>query len=76
MAVVSLLAELGAGVVVNGRDADAATEAAKRIDGAVAYSGSPSDPTIADALIDWCTSEFGRIDILVTARAPRDWRVN
>lgn len=65
MAVVSLLAELGAGVVVNGRDADAATEAAKRIDGAVAYSGSPSDPTIADALIDRCTSEFGRIDILV-----------
>ena len=27
--------------------------------------GSPADPDVADALIDRCTSEFGRIDILV-----------
>ena len=35
------------------------------IDGAVAYPGSAADPAIADALIDTCISEFGRIDILV-----------
>jgi NAD(P)-dependent dehydrogenase (short-subunit alcohol dehydrogenase family) len=63
--VAALLAAHGAGVVVNGRDADAATEAATRIDGAVAHPGSPADPATADALIDRCTSEFGRIDILV-----------
>lgn len=59
-----LLADRGAGVVVNGRDADAATEAAAAING-VAFAGSPSDPDVADALIDTCTSEFGSIDILV-----------
>jgi NAD(P)-dependent dehydrogenase (short-subunit alcohol dehydrogenase family) len=63
--VAALLAALGAGVVVNGRDADAATEAARRIEGAVAHPGSPADPATADALIDRCTAEFGRIDILV-----------
>ncbi len=65
LAVATLLAEQGAGVVVNGRDADAAAQAAERIDGAVAHAGSPADPATADALIDRCTSEFGRIDILV-----------
>jgi NAD(P)-dependent dehydrogenase (short-subunit alcohol dehydrogenase family) len=65
LAVAALLAELGAGVVVNGRDADAAAQAAEGIDGAVAHPGSPADPATADALIDRCTSEFGRIDILV-----------
>ena len=60
-----LLAEQGAGVVINGRDAEAATEAAERIGGAVAHPGSPADPNIADALIDRCISEFGRIDILI-----------
>ena len=63
--VAALLAAQGAGVVVNGRDADAAAEAATRIDGAVAHPGSPADPAMADALIDRCTEEFGRIDILV-----------
>ena len=60
-----LLAEQGAGVVLNGRDSDTAIEAAEQIPGAVAYAGSPADPDVADALIDRCTSEFGRIDILV-----------
>ena len=51
---------------VNGRDADAASASGRQsIDGAVAHPGSPADPEIADALIDRCTSEFGRIDILV-----------
>jgi NAD(P)-dependent dehydrogenase (short-subunit alcohol dehydrogenase family) len=60
-----MLAAQGAGVVVNGRDEDAATVAAQRITGAVAFAGSPADPTVADALIDACLHEFGRIDILV-----------
>jgi NAD(P)-dependent dehydrogenase (short-subunit alcohol dehydrogenase family) len=65
LAVAVLLAERGAGVVVNGRDADAAAEAASGIEGAVAYAGSPADPPTADALIGSCIAEFGRIDILV-----------
>jgi NAD(P)-dependent dehydrogenase (short-subunit alcohol dehydrogenase family) len=63
--VAELLATLGAGVVVNGRDADAAAQAAQRITGAIAFAGSPAQPSVADALIDACTKEFGRIDILV-----------
>ncbi len=64
-AVAALLAELGAGVVVNGRDPDAVDDAAQRISGAVGHAGSPSDPAVADALIDSCIREFGRLDILV-----------
>ena len=52
LAVAELLAAQGAGVVVNGRDPDAAAEAAQRIRGAVAFPGSPADPAVADALID------------------------
>jgi NAD(P)-dependent dehydrogenase (short-subunit alcohol dehydrogenase family) len=63
--VAELLAAQGAGVVVNGRDNDVATEAAQRITGAVAFAGSPANPAVADALIDSCVQEFGRIDILV-----------
>ena len=51
--------------MVNGRDSEAAAEAAGRIKGAVAHPGSPAEPETADALIDRCISEFGRIDILV-----------
>nr|PZN22900.1 MAG: short-chain dehydrogenase [Mycolicibacterium hassiacum] len=64
-AVAELLADLGAGVVVNGRDAEAAQAAADAIDGAIAHPGSPADPAVADALIDRCATEFGRIDILI-----------
>jgi len=39
--VAELLAAQCAGVVVNGRDPDAAAEAAQRISGAVAHPGSP-----------------------------------
>ncbi len=39
--------------------------AARRIPGAVAHPGSPAEPEIADALIDRCIGEFGRIDVLV-----------
>jgi NAD(P)-dependent dehydrogenase (short-subunit alcohol dehydrogenase family) len=63
--VAELLAELGAGVVVNGRDPDVVTEAAQRIPNAIGVAGSPADPDTADALIDACVQQFGRIDILV-----------
>ena len=65
LAVAQLLGTLGAGVVVNGRDAAAASDAALTIPGAVAHPGSPADPAVADALIETCVGEFGRIDILV-----------
>jgi NAD(P)-dependent dehydrogenase (short-subunit alcohol dehydrogenase family) len=65
LAVAELLGAQGAGVVVNGRDADAAAEAARGIAGAVAFPGSPAEPALADALIDTCIKEFGQIDILV-----------
>jgi NAD(P)-dependent dehydrogenase (short-subunit alcohol dehydrogenase family) len=63
--VAELLAEQGAGVVLNGRDPETAKQAAERIPKAVAHPGSPADPDVADALIDRCIREFGRIDILV-----------
>lgn len=64
LAVAELLAAQGAGVVVNGRDSSAVTAAAEAISG-VAHAGSPADPAVADALVDTCVAEFGRIDILV-----------
>jgi NAD(P)-dependent dehydrogenase (short-subunit alcohol dehydrogenase family) len=52
--------------VVNGRDPDAVSDAAARIGGtSIGFPGSPADPATADALIDSCVSEFGRIDALI-----------
>jgi NAD(P)-dependent dehydrogenase (short-subunit alcohol dehydrogenase family) len=66
LAVAELLAARGAGVVVNGRDANAVSEAVERIGGsATGFAGSPADPATADALIASCVAEFGGIDILV-----------
>ncbi len=65
LAVAELLAELGAGVVVNGRVPRAVTAASQRIPGAIGHPGSPADPAVADALIERCVAAFGRIDILV-----------
>lgn len=65
LAVAELLAAHGAGVVVNGRDPQAVTEAAQRVPNALGVAGSPADPETADALIDTCVQEFGRIDILI-----------
>jgi NAD(P)-dependent dehydrogenase (short-subunit alcohol dehydrogenase family) len=74
LAVAELLAEQGASVVLNGRDAQAVAEAAQRIPNSIGVPGSPADPTIADALIDTCVRAFGRIDILIncagTAEPP------
>jgi NAD(P)-dependent dehydrogenase (short-subunit alcohol dehydrogenase family) len=66
LGVAELLARLGAGVVVNGRDEEAVGTAVARVgNGAAGFPGSPADPAVADALIDSCVTEFGRIDILV-----------
>lgn len=65
LAVAELLAEQGAGVAVNGRDPDAVAQAAQHIPNAVGVAGSPADPATADALVEHCVSEFGRIDILI-----------
>ncbi|MBJ7339714.1 SDR family oxidoreductase [Mycolicibacterium sp.] len=66
LAVAELLASQGFGVVINGRDADAVAAAVAGVgDAAIGFPGSPSDPATADALIDSCISEFGRIDALI-----------
>ena len=68
-AVAALLAQHGAGVVVNGRDADATNSTADGITAAggraVAHPGSPSDQQIAESLVDQCIDEFSGIHILV-----------
>lgn len=53
-------------MVVNGRDGDAVAQAVRRVGGgAIGFAGSPADPATADALIDSCVREFGRIDALI-----------
>jgi NAD(P)-dependent dehydrogenase (short-subunit alcohol dehydrogenase family) len=68
-AVAGLLAKHGAGVVVNGRDADAAQATADGITAkggrALAHPGSPCDQSAAESLVDRCIDEFGGIHILV-----------
>jgi NAD(P)-dependent dehydrogenase (short-subunit alcohol dehydrogenase family) len=68
-AVATLLARHGAGVVVNGRDADAAQSTTEGITAAggraVAHPGSPSDQMVAESLVDNCIDEFGGIHVLV-----------
>jgi NAD(P)-dependent dehydrogenase (short-subunit alcohol dehydrogenase family) len=65
----ALLASCGAGVVVNGRDAEAARELASTITSAggkaLAHPGSPADEDTAAALVGSCLDEFGRIDVLI-----------
>ncbi|HXY64357.1 MAG TPA: SDR family oxidoreductase [Mycobacterium sp.] len=68
-AVATLLAQHGAGVVINGRDGNAARATADAITTAggraVAHPGSPSDQPAAESLVDRCIDEFGAIHILV-----------
>lgn len=68
-AVASLLAELGAGVVVNGRDGDAVAETVSGITAAgnpsIGFAGSPTDDATAEALIAACVGAYDRIDILI-----------
>ncbi|KDE99259.1 short-chain dehydrogenase [Mycolicibacterium aromaticivorans JS19b1 = JCM 16368] len=74
-AVSALLAECGAGVVVNGRDAAAAEATVATINDAggraVTHAGSAADEAVAEDLIALCESEFGAVDALVNcAGAP------
>ncbi|SBS72407.1 3-oxoacyl-(Acyl-carrier-protein) reductase [uncultured Mycobacterium sp.] len=74
-AVSALLADLGAGVVVNGRDAAAVEETVATViragGRAVAHAGSASDEAVAEDLIALCEKEFGAVDALVNcAGAP------
>lgn len=68
-AVSILLARLGAGVVVNGRDTDAVDETVASITAAggraVGLAGAASEETVAEALIALCEREFGGIGSLV-----------
>jgi NAD(P)-dependent dehydrogenase (short-subunit alcohol dehydrogenase family) len=68
-AVAELLGNLGAGVVVNGRDPVAVEETVAAITAsggrATAVIGAADDERIATALIEECTSTFGRLDVLI-----------
>jgi NAD(P)-dependent dehydrogenase (short-subunit alcohol dehydrogenase family) len=68
-AVAALLAQHGAGVVINGRDAEAAHSTAEAITAAggraIDHPGSPSDQQTAESLVDNCIDEFGGIHILI-----------
>jgi len=68
-AVAALLAQHGAGVVINGRDAEAARSTAEAITAAggraIAHPGSPSEQRTAESLVDNCIDEFGGIHILI-----------
>ncbi len=68
-AVVELLSELGAAVVLNGRDGDAVADTVAAITAsggrAVAVVGPADDEAVAAALVDGCRDAFGRLDILI-----------
>ncbi|MEE3065982.1 MAG: SDR family NAD(P)-dependent oxidoreductase [Actinomycetota bacterium] len=68
-AVVELIADLGAAVVVNGRDADAVTETVAAVTAtggrATAVVGAADDEAVAGALVETCRDTFGRFDILI-----------
>lgn len=68
-AVSAKLAECGAGVVVNGRDAKAVESTVAAITAAggraVPHAGSAADETVAEELIALCERHFGAIDALV-----------
>jgi 3-oxoacyl-[acyl-carrier protein] reductase len=68
-AVAELLCNLGAGVVVNGRDVGAVEETVAAITAAGGLAtpvvGAAADERIAGALIEECMSRFGRLDTLI-----------
>lgn len=68
-AVAVLLAKLGAGVVVNGRDVEAVESTVGTITSAggsaIGLPGSAAEDTVAQALISLCENEFGQINALV-----------
>jgi NAD(P)-dependent dehydrogenase (short-subunit alcohol dehydrogenase family) len=68
-AVAQLLCNLGAGVVVNGRDGGAVEETVTAITAsggrAAPLVGAADDERVAGALVEECMSTFGRLDTLV-----------
>jgi len=68
-AVAELLCALGAGVVVNGRDAGAVQEAVDALTAsggrATGLSGAADDERVATAAIETCVRTFGRLDVLI-----------
>ena len=68
-AVAELLCNLGAGVVVNGRDVGAVEETVAAITAsggrATPVVGAADDERVAGALVEECMSTFGRLDTLV-----------
>jgi NAD(P)-dependent dehydrogenase (short-subunit alcohol dehydrogenase family) len=68
-AVTELLCEQGAGVVVNGRDADAVAETVAAVTAAggrvTPVTGAADEEGIASALVDECLRAFGRLDSLI-----------
>ncbi|OBJ49237.1 SDR family NAD(P)-dependent oxidoreductase [Mycobacterium sp. 1423905.2] len=68
-AVADLLGQLGAGVLVNGRDADRVqqTVAAWQASGrrATGLAGAADSERVATALVEKCLAEYGRLDILI-----------
>ena len=65
-ATAELLAEHGAGVLINDLDADVAEQAASEISGQTAVFGADlTRPRVCDELVQKAVDEFGRIDIIV-----------
>jgi NAD(P)-dependent dehydrogenase (short-subunit alcohol dehydrogenase family) len=68
-AVTELLCDLGAAVVVNGRDVDAVAETVAAVSGAggriTPVIGSADDAGTAGALVDACVSTYGRLDAMI-----------
>ncbi len=68
-AVAALLARLGAGVVVNGRETDAVEATVEAIaaagGSAVGLPGSAADDVVAEALMSLCERQFGAVGVLV-----------
>ena len=65
-ATAELLAEHGAGVLINDLDADVAEQAASEISGQTAvFGGDLTRPGVCDELVQKAVDEFGRIDIIV-----------
>ncbi|MDT5218194.1 MAG: 3-oxoacyl-[acyl-carrier protein] reductase, partial [Mycobacterium sp.] len=68
-AVTELLSSLGAGVVVNGRDAGAVEQTVDALTASGGHAtgviGAADDERVAAALIDSCAETFGRFDVLI-----------
>lgn len=68
-AVAELLCELGAGVVVNGRDPVAVQQTVEALRGsggqATGVTGAANDDDVASAVISVCVNTFGQLDVLI-----------